>query len=226
MTPTLTIRVPGDPVAWARSGRRMMRGKDGQPFVQSFTPRHVQTWMDHVSHFAQTAAQNTNWQKPDKKTPLSVQVDFHLRRVTGCRKTDHWKYTAPDNDNYIILASLWAGFLVVQGMQSAGRTIRPLVALVIVHSFAFVLTLSDPTGSINRLSLYMVRDPHYMLGDCGGFRRWMRTVSMEYGSVRLCEPALTEAAALGHVCIVRDSASGGMSVYSRSNDSTPFFIIR
>jgi Holliday junction resolvase RusA-like endonuclease len=125
---TLTIHVPGDPIAWARAGRRINL-KNGTPITTTFTPTRVQQWEDHVAHFAQKAAAACGWTKPGSKIPLCVDVDFHFRRPSGYRKSEIWKWTKPDRDNLdkaILDALSWAGVIHDDAQVVDGR-IRKLI---------------------------------------------------------------------------------------------------
>lgn len=123
VTQELVVRVHGTPVAWARAGRQV-RTRGGKAFVHTFTPSRVQEWEDNIALFAQKAAASCGWVRPERDTPLRVDVDYHFPRGSA-RKRDVWKVSKPDKDNLdkaVLDALVWSGVIVCDQQVVDGRT--------------------------------------------------------------------------------------------------------
>lgn len=166
MNQTLTIWVPGTPVAQGRP--RAFKDKAGN--IRVFNPDKATAWKQVVATYAQQAIVSDGWTVPDSAEPIHVDIVFTYRRPKSAPKRNppSYKTTRPDRDNLekaILDALKWGGVFhddsqVVRGSvwkvytaDKEGAWIRILVGLLPVPEWIHSLGVHEEQPQIEVLAL-------------------------------------------------------------------------
>jgi len=86
------LHVPGKPIALPRQRHRIIKGKHGKLFVQTYTPANgpAAQWKRLIGRMAKTM-----WQQP-LDGPLQINLEFVFQVKS---KSQKWRIKTPDVDN-------------------------------------------------------------------------------------------------------------------------------
>jgi Holliday junction resolvase RusA-like endonuclease len=131
--PPLVVMVPGEPVAWARAGNRLIKAKDGRQFISHYDPKKVRSWKGAAQVHMHMALDNSQLKAPafpDGPVQVEIEAIFTQPRSTW-RKRElvprQPKKVRPDIDNLAkALFDAANGILLTDDSQVAELTIRKI----------------------------------------------------------------------------------------------------
>lgn len=145
----ISFSVPGEPEGWKRAGHTIRRGRNGKPFVHSYTTHETRKYKELITLYARAHMPREKWDGP-----VRLDVTVYLERPHRLLKKSSplgpiWCTTKPDRDNIekaVLDALTDAGLWLDDKQVCAGEVQKFFVAIGSRPGLVIVASrLDEPT---------------------------------------------------------------------------------